>query len=84
MIQEGLYPYKHTDSWEKFKATNLPMKNAFYPKLHIKGINDKDHEHTQQVWNTMGKKTLDAIIIPTWKQMFYYKQVYLRPFKIRA
>ena len=46
------------DGWKKFEETGLPPKDAFYSRLNMKGITDQDHEHAQQVWNTMEKKTL--------------------------
>ena len=58
MIQKGVYPYKYMDGWEKFEEANLPPKDAFYSRLNMKGISDQDHEHAQQVRNTMEKKTL--------------------------
>ena len=46
------------NSWKKFEETSLPPKDAFYSKLNMKDISDKDYEHAQQVWNIMEKKTL--------------------------
>ena len=46
------------DDWEKIEETSLPLKDAFYSRLNMKGISDQDHEHAQQVWDTMEKKTL--------------------------
>ena len=58
MRRKGNYPYEYIDSWEKFEETELPPKEAFYSKLYIKGISDKDYEHAQKVWSSMKKKTL--------------------------
>ena len=30
------------DSWEKFIETSIPDKEAFYRKLNLEGITDKD------------------------------------------
>ena len=30
------------DSWEKFIETSIPDKEAFYSKLNLEGIADKD------------------------------------------
>ena len=38
------------DSWEKFDETSLPPKKAFYSKLILKDITDKDYAHSQRVW----------------------------------
>ena len=67
MIRKGVYPYEYMDGRKKFEETSLPPKDAFYSKLNIKGISDQDHEHTQQVWNTMEKKNLSC-----------YHDIYLR------
>ena len=50
------------DGRKKFEETSLPPKNAFYNRLNMKGISDQDHEHAQQVWNTMDKKTLGYLL----------------------
>ena len=33
------------DSWEKFGKTSLPNKEAFYSKLNLEDITDKDYVH---------------------------------------
>ena len=58
MRRKGSYPYEYVDSWEKFEETELPSKEAFYSKLNMKEISDKDYEHAQKVWNIMEEKTL--------------------------
>ena len=58
MIRKGVYPYEYMDGWEKFEETSLPPKDIFYSRLNMKGISDQDHEHAQEVWNTMEKKIL--------------------------
>ena len=55
---KGVYPYEYVDSWGKFEETELPPKEAFYSKLNMKGISDKDYEHAQNVWISMEKRTL--------------------------
>ena len=56
----GAKAYTHTsiDSWENFEETRLPPKNAFYSKLNMKGIGDKDYEHAEEVWNRITPKML--------------------------
>ena len=56
MIRKGVYPYEYMDAWKKFEETSLPLKDTFYSRLNMKGISDQDHEHAQQVWNTIEKK----------------------------
>ena len=49
MIRKGVYPYEYMDGWEKVEETSLPSKDAFYSRLSMKGISDRDYEHAQQV-----------------------------------
>ena len=58
MIRKDVYPYEYRDGWEKCEETRLPPKDAIYSRPNMKGIIDHDHEHVQQVWNTMEEKTL--------------------------
>ena len=58
MRQKGVYPYEYIDSWEKFKESKLPPKEAFYSKLYLKHISEKDYKRAQKVWDTMDEKTL--------------------------
>ena len=50
MRRKGVYPYEYMDSWERFEETRLPPKEAFYSKLNMEDISEKDYEHAQQVW----------------------------------
>ena len=45
------------DGWEKSEKTKLPLKNAFYNKLNMKGMKYNDHGHWQQVCNSKKKMT---------------------------
>ena len=51
MRRKGVYPYEYMDSWEKFEQTSLPLKDAFYSRLNMKGISDQDYEYAQKVLN---------------------------------
>ena len=51
MRRKGVYSYEYMDTWEKFEQTSLPLKDAFYSRLNMKGISDQENEHAQQVWN---------------------------------
>ena len=55
MIQEGGYPNKYMDSWEKFEKTKLPLKNTFYRRPNMNGISKNDHEHVKKIWDTIKK-----------------------------
>ena len=57
MIRKGVYPYEYMDGWENFEETSLPPKDAFYRRLSMNGVSNRNYEHAQQVWNTMEKKT---------------------------
>ena len=37
------------DSWERFTETSLPDKKAFYSKLNLEDITDKDYAHARKV-----------------------------------
>ena len=50
LLRKGVYPYEDMDSWEKFNETTLPPKEAFYSKLNLENITDKDYAHAQKVW----------------------------------
>ena len=41
LIRKGVYPYEYMTSWDKFKETQLPLKEAFYSKLNMSDIGDK-------------------------------------------
>jgi len=58
MRRKGVYPYEYVDSWEKFEETKLPPKEAFYSKLNMKGVSDKDYEHAERVWESYGRSDL--------------------------
>ena len=49
MPRKRVYPHEYVDSWEKFEETALPHKEAFYIKLNMKRISDKDCVHAQKV-----------------------------------
>ena len=55
---KGDYTYQYMDSREWFEETRLPPREAFYSKLYMEDISDKDYEYAQEVWNMMDKKTL--------------------------
>ena len=60
MRRKSVYPYEYMDSWERFEETQLPPKEAFYSKLNMKGISEKDYKHAQKVWDSMEEKTLGS------------------------
>ena len=44
------------DSWETFNETSLPDEKAFYSKLNLEDITDKDYEHAQNVFKELKLK----------------------------
>ena len=50
LLRKSVYPYEDMDSWEKFNETKIPPKKAFYSKLNLEDITDKDYAHAQKVW----------------------------------
>ena len=49
-LWKGLYPYEDMDSWKKFDKTTRSTKEAFYSKLNLEDVKDKDYAHVQKVW----------------------------------
>ena len=44
------------DIWERFDEEELPDQKHFYSNLQLDGINDKDYQHGQNIWNTFNTK----------------------------
>ena len=57
MCQKGVYPYEWVDGEEKFKHEGLPPREAFYSKLKLSDITEKEYEHAQQVYKEFECKT---------------------------
>ena len=58
LLRKGVYPYKHMDSWKRFKEESLPGKEYFYSELNKEHITDEDYAHAQKVWDTFKIKNL--------------------------
>ena len=58
LLRKGVYPYEYMDSWERFDRTSLPDKEAFYSKLNLEDITDKDYARAQKVWEVFQIKNL--------------------------
>ena len=52
IARKGFYPYEFIDEHAKLTYQGLPPKEAFYSKVKLDGISDKDYEHAQNVYNT--------------------------------
>ena len=46
------------DRWERFSEISLPDKKAFYSKLYLEDIADKDYTHAQKVFEKLNLKNL--------------------------
>ena len=58
MRRKGVYPYEYMDGWDRFEETKLPAKEAFYSRLNMKGISDRDYERAEHsVEHYEGKDT---------------------------
>ena len=58
LLRKGVYPYKCMDSCEKFNESSLPNKEAFYGKLNLEDISDKDYNHPQKLWDVFEIRNL--------------------------
>ena len=58
MLRKGVYPYEYMDIWERFNETTLPNKIAFYSKLYLEDITDKDYLQAQKVFEELKLKNL--------------------------
>ena len=57
LLRKSFYPHEYMDSWERFNKT-LPPKKAFYSKLNLEDISDKDYLYAQNVWDAFGIRNL--------------------------
>ena len=58
LIKKGIYPYEDMSSWDKFKETKLPPKEAFCSKLNMVGVSSENYKHARSVWKEFGIKNL--------------------------
>ena len=54
LIRKGIYSYEYMNDWNRFKETALPLKEAFYSKLNMSGVSDRDYKHACRVWREFG------------------------------
>ena len=59
LLRKGIYPYEYIDSWERFDENIILPKEAFYNKLNLENITDKDYEHVKKVWEAFEIKNLE-------------------------
>ena len=58
LLIKGIYPYEYMSSWDKFKETKLPPKEAFYSKFNMVGVSSENYEHAGKVWQEFNIKNL--------------------------
>ena len=58
LLRKGIYPYEYIDSSERFDENTISPKEAFYSKLNLENITDKDYEHVKKVWEAFEIKNL--------------------------
>ena len=58
LLRKVFYPYQYIGNWERFDETSLPDKKAFYSKLYLEDITDKDQAHARKVFEELGLKNL--------------------------
>ena len=68
LIKKGIYPYEYMNDWDKFKETELTLKEAFYSKLNMTGVSKGDYEHANRTWKVFGLADLGE-----------YHDLYLNP-----
>ena len=56
LLRKVIYPYEYIDSRKRFDRNTIPPKKAFYSKLNLENITDKDYEHVKKVWEAFEKK----------------------------
>ena len=50
LLRRWVYPYKYMDSFKRFNESILPNKKAFYSKLNLENITDKDYIHAKKAF----------------------------------
>ena len=58
LLRKGVFPYEYTGSWERSDENAIPPKEAFYSKLNLENITNKDYEHVKKVLEVFGIKNL--------------------------
>ena len=58
LLRKGAYPYEYMDSWERVNEKSLPDKKAFYSKLNLEDITNKEYAHAQKVFKELKLKHL--------------------------
>ena len=49
ILQKGVYPYEHTNDWEKLNATSSVTQKKFYNSLNMESITDLVNKYAKTV-----------------------------------
>ena len=58
LLRKGIYRYEYIASWERLDENTIPPKEAFYSKINLENITDKDYDHIKKVWEAFEIKHL--------------------------
>ena len=59
LLRKRVYPYEYMDNWEIINERSLPDEKAFYSKLNLEDVTDKDYAHAQKVFEEFKLRNLD-------------------------
>ena len=82
LLRKGIYFYEHLDSWEIFDENTIRPKEAFYSKLNLENITDKDYEHVKKVWEAFEKKILLNFMIYMFSAIHFCLLMYFKTLEI--
>jgi len=57
LFAKGVFPYEWFDSLDKFDATELPPKEAFFSEMNEEGITDEEYARARAVWTAFDCRT---------------------------
>lgn len=61
LTRKGVYPYQYMDSFEKFKETSLPSKDAYKSDLTGEDISNDEYQFAKDMWKDFGLETLGEL-----------------------
>ena len=56
--QKAVYPYEHTDSFQKFSENKLLDRCKFFSSLKDKCVSEKDYLKANSIWNLFKMNTM--------------------------
>ena len=77
--------FDYIDSRQRLNELPLPDKKKLYSNLNMEDITVADYKHVKRVWEDFEiQKVWVSIMICTFKAIYYYRQMYLKPFAASA